>query len=510
MNKRIKRIIAITLAVSAFSAIAPAKYFNLTTNEVYASTYLLNDLRVNEGSSSDALQLYDSSNCDKEDKVNFTSSKSTYYVETNSNGVNVRANPQSGYYTKVMRGSSGNYDSGDRIHIANGDSMTINVYIYDKTTDKKVDSYSVHVKQTSNSSSSSSHYYDDDDDYDDDDAYLEDIKLSDGDISFSSTKSTYTVNVGDSVDEIRVRAIPEDDDSTVKVNGNTVYEDDDYKEMVSLNRGKNEITIRVKNTENRLQTYTLYVYRGGSSSSSNSSNEIDNYQDEIYLDELILDNNAGVVNMNFRPKVTTYNVNVSATCDSIILRATPEDEDNIIKINGEKVNTKGAKRVNLNQGKNVIEVRVDNTNDYEKDDDDYKNRIYTLNVYRGASAQNTTNSNDNESTNESTNATSLKPNQWVFVNGGWQYNDYSGQPLKNQWYYDSQYGKWFYLEQNGVMHTGWLQLGPSWYYFNSNGSMATGWIKVDEKYYHLNTNGVKDQNTIIDGYQLGSDGAWIR
>ena len=63
--------------------------------------------------------------------------------------------------------------------------MTLNVYIYDKTTDKKVDSYSVHVKQTSNSSSSSSHYYDDDDDYDDDDAYLEDIKLSDGDISFS-------------------------------------------------------------------------------------------------------------------------------------------------------------------------------------------------------------------------------------------------------------------------------------------------------------------------------------
>lgn len=515
MNKKIKRIIAITLAVSAFSAIAPAKYFNLTNNAVYASTYGISSLTVNDGSSSDALKLYSSSSRNKSDETSFTESKSTYYVETSSNGVNVTFNEDigSGCYAKVKRGSAGSYDSGARIHIANGDTMTLNVYVYDRITDKQVSSYSINVKQTSSKSSSSSyHTYYDDADYDSDDAYLDDIKLSDGDISFSKTKSTYTVNVGSSVDEIKIRAIPEDEDDTVKVNGNSVYEDEDYKETVALNQGKNEITIRVKNDENRLQTYTLYVYRGVSSSSSSAVNEDDNYQDDIYLDDLIIDNNAGIVNNNFRPKVTAYNMNVSSSCDSIIIKATPEDEDNVIRIDGEKVNSKNARRVNLKEGKNVIGVKVDNTNDYETDEDDYKSRIYTINVYRGTSSSTSTTNTQNNTTNATNtivNNSSTKTNQLVSVNGRWQYNEYSGQPLKNQWHYDNQYGKWYFLDSEGYAKTGWAQMGPVWYYFNSDSSMVTGWIQYNGKYYYLDTNGVMQSNTKVGLYELGSDGAWI-
>lgn len=514
MNKRIKRIIATTLAISAFSAVAPTQYFQFMTNKVYASTYGISSLQVNDGSSSDSLQLYKSSDYDKEDKTNFSTGESNYYVKTSSNGVNVTFSEDSGYYAKVKRGSSGAYDSGERIHIADGDRMTLNVYVYDKSTDKQVSRYSISVKQTSDDSSSSSHHYYNDDDYDDDDVYLDDIRLSEGDISFSSTKSTYNVNVGSSVNEIRVTAKPDDEDDTVKINGDTVDDNDDYRKTVALSKGKNEITIRVKDDDNKLRTYTLYVYRGGTSdtTSSTTAGEDDNYQDNIYLDDLIFDNNAGHVNINFRPKVTTYNVNVNSTCDSIILKATPEDEDNIVKINGERVNSKYARRVDLKEGKNVINIKIDNSDDYESDDDDYMNRIYTLNVYRGAaSTTNTTNAaTTNSNSNNTTNTTTIKPNQWSNASGRWQYNDYAGQPVKNQWNYDSNYGKWYYLDKDGFMQTGWLQLGPTWYYFYSDGSMATGWNEIYGKYYHFNTNGAMEQNTTVGGYQLGSDGAWIR
>lgn len=498
MNKRIKRVIAATIAISAFSAVAPAKYFDLVATKAYASTYGISSLQVNDGSGSNSLQLYSSSSCDSDEEISFSTSRSTYYTETSSNGVNVEFDTDSGYYAKVKRGSSGAYDSGQRIHVADGDTMTLHVYVYDNSTDKQVSSYTIYVKQTSSksSSSNSSNY----DDYQNDDVYLDDIKLSDGDISFSSTKDTYTVNVASSVDQIRVTATPEnEDEDTVRINGDTVDNSDDYRKTISLSNGRNEITIRVKDSDNRSRTYTLYVYRGGSTTSSTTSE--DNYQDDIYLNDLIFDNNSGEVNINFNPKVTNYNVNVSSACDSVIIKATPEDEDNKVSINGDNVNSKYAKRVNLNDGKNVINVKVDNSNDYSKDDNDYKNRVYTLNVYRGETSSTSTNNSNTDTS---------KTNQWVMTNGGWQYNDYLGHPLKNQWYYDNGYGKWFFLDSEGYMKTGWTQLGPSWYYFNGDGSMVTGWIIYNGRYYYLDPNGVMQHDAVINGYRLGSDGAWAQ
>ncbi len=515
MNKKIRRIIAITLVVSAFSTIAPVKYLKLVTTEVYAATttaYGISNLEVNEGSGSNNLQLYNSSNCNATDKISFTNSNSKYYVETNSNGVNITVNEQIGYYTKVKRGSSGDYNPGDRIHIANGDTMTLNVYVYDKVTDNKVNSYSVSVKQTTKSSSSTDYSYSSNNDDDDDNVYLDNIKLSEGDISFSSTKSTYTVNVGSSVDQIRVTALPEDEDDTVKINGTTVDDNDDYRKTVALTNGKNEINIRVRDEDNKLRTYTLYVYRGGSvdsTTSTTSANQEDNYQDDIFLDDLVFYNNIGEVNINFRPKVTTYNVNVSSATDSITLKATPEGDDNIVRVNDEKVNSKHSRGVDLKEGKNVIQVKVDNTNDYEKDDDEYKNRIYTLNVYRGAASTGTTTTTSGSATNTQNNTPTIKANQWVSVSGKWQYNGQDGIPLKNQWHFDNNYAKWYYFDGNGFMHTGWLALSSGWYYLNANGSMATGWIEDGGKYYHLNSNGAMDRDTIIDKYVLGSNGAWI-
>ncbi len=50
----------------------------------------------------------------------------------------------------------------------------------------------------------------------------------------------------------------------------------------------------------------------------------------------------------------------------------------------------------------------------------------------------------------------------------------------------------------------------SWNYYKLDGTKVTGWLKdVDGKYYYLDDNGVMLTNKWIDNYYVGVDGAWI-
>lgn len=40
--------------------------------------------------------------------------------------------------------------------------------------------------------------------------------------------------------------------------------------------------------------------------------------------------------------------------------------------------------------------------------------------------------------------------------------------------------------------------------------MATGWLNDRGTWYYLHSNGAMAANTTINGYKLGSNGAWIR
>jgi hypothetical protein len=138
---------------------------------------------------------------------------------------------------------------------------------------------------------------------------------------------------------------------------------------------------------------------------------------------------------------------------------------------------------------------------------------------------------------------------WVKdYSGKWYYyNPSNGAPAKgwtsisNKWYYFDSNGamvtgwiklnnKWYYLQSNGAMQTGWAQIGGKWYYFGSGGDMKTGWVKSGQYWYYMDTSGAMKtgwiqsggkwyylysdghmaSNTTIDGYKLGSDGAWIQ
>lgn len=416
MQKNAKRIIGAALAINALSAIIPASSSNLMMTEVQAaSEYGITNLKLCKTSGSKTITLYEDS--DYEDSVKFKKSRTKYYAKTDSSSVNVRVTEEDGYETKIFKTSSSSADAFDpeeKISIKSG-TTTLYVRTYkdgefdeDNVKDNVVKEYKVYVKKVSSLDED-----DDDDDYDD--IYLDDLTLTckddDIDFDFEEDKSTYDIEVKNSVTYVKVCAEPEDEDYSVRINGSTVDEDDDWEKKVNLEEGKNTITVKIKYDGDE-RVYTLNITRKASSSSSNTDN--------------------------------------------------------------------------------------DNSN-------------------------NTTDSNNGTST--------VKANQWVTVNGKWQYNDASGNPIKNTWFYDRGYGQtyyldaqgnmvtgwlykdsqWYYLDNSGAKRTGWQLVGGEWYYLDSAGVMKTGWLKdLDGKWYYLKESGKMARNETINGYKLGSNGAWIK
>lgn len=484
MNKKIKRIIALALTVSAFCTISPTT--NLMSVKAYAATSdsQLNSIYLSDGN------------------IDFSSSTYSYTVRVGSSvdDIRITARPRNSSSTVEIDGtdvdSSDSYR--DTVSLDRG-SNTIKIKVTDD--DDYTRTYTLNVYRGTSSSSY-------------DDVYLRSLYLSDGNIDFDKDDTSYYVNVNSSVDEIKITAKPDDSDDTVRIDGSTVDDDDDYKKTVSLDRGSNKIEIEVEDDDSSdSRTYTLNINRGYSSGTTNDK----------YLDELSINDS----NISLEDNKTAYNVTTKDSVDEIEVKAIVTDSNDYdALINGSKVDRYNdyLKKVSLNKGKNEIKIQV-------KDVYGTLLRTYTLNVTRGTE--------------------SIKANQWVEVNGQLQYNDNSGNPMKNSlfvdrnasktyylnsngnkatgwqyvnynWYlFDStgvmltgwQYtgGAWYYLDASGIMKTGWFKdYNGAWYYLNSNGTMNTGWVIDGGKYYHLSNNGAMDHDTTIGLYKLGSNGAWIR
>lgn len=116
--------------------------------------------------------------------------------------------------------------------------------------------------------------------------------------------------------------------------------------------------------------------------------------------------------------------------------------------------------------------------------------------------------------------------EWYKEKGEWYYYGTGGK-LSTGWVYDGNV--WYYMDKNGVMQTGWvslngtwyymyangamasstwLQLGREWYYVTTSGNMVTGWNQINGIWYYMYSNGVMAHDTVIDGYELNSSGAW--
>lgn len=486
MNKRIKRIIALALTISAFSTFSSVLSRNntgLTIKSAYAASYKpssgeLSSLKV-KSTNGDTLDLKDGYNGDE---VKLSEDKE-YYVKLTDDSDGIKIDAEVKGSDRIIRiflsddTDAEAYKVGDKLPLGKGNTA-VYVRTYESLSDfrnakdKQKDvtqceeEYVINVKKTTGSS------YDDDSQ---DPIYLSKLELNKGDITFTKQRTSYDVKVSSSVDSIKITAKPEDSSDRVRIDGSLVDDSDDYKKTVSLKNGKNEIKVKVTDSKDNQRTYTLNITRGSSSAAE---------QDDVFLSNL--ETNEG--DIDFSQDETSYKLDVDNDVDSIKITAEPEDEEYLVTINGKEL-TSGddyEKEISLAEGKNTIKVVVeDEVND--------KKRTYTLTVNREESekAEEVESSNENteskeESENESANTNGIG---WFKTDNGWQYKDESGKVLKSQWLYDKEQGVYCYLKEDGYRATGWLQDDGKWYLLDSKGVMLTGWQYTGGKWYYLNSDG---------------------
>lgn len=221
--------------------------------------------------------------------------------------------------------------------------------------------------------------------------------------------------------------------------------------------------------------------------------------DDVGLETLTLD--SGKVPIKFDRNTNAYNISVSEDQDDVEIKARPESSKYDVEIQGYSVDEDDyyKKDLHLAYGANVIKIYVTGP--------EYRIRIYTLNITRGK-VTNKSSSTSMSASTQNNSSSQVKSNKWNQTNGIWQYYDSTGNPLKNTWFYDKNYGKKYYLKNDGSMATNWLSLNGSWYYLGQDGGMKTGWQYVNGKYYYMQSDGTMAKNTQINGYELGNDGAW--
>ncbi len=496
MNKKIKRIIALTLTISAFSiisAMTPGSSLDMITKSVYASSYTpsngeLKSLTV-KSISGDTIDLRDGYNGST---VKLNDDKNYYTKLTDdSDGIKINANVKGeDYIVRIFTSDKGNatgIEPGEEILLGKGNT-TLYVRTYEslaeyrKAKDSKGDvticeeEYTINVKKTTEST---------DEDDTQDSIYLDNIELSKGDITFLKQRTSYDIEVASSVSEIKITAPPEDEDDRVRIDGSLVEADDNYKKTISLDDGENEIKIKVTDDKDNQRTYTLNVTRGSSSS---------NDQDDVYLNDLTISEG----NLDFSDEDSSYDVDIDDSISKVTIGAKPEDEEYLVTIDGEEVNSGDdyEKKISLSKGKNTVKVVVeDEVND--------KKRTYNLTINRGSAETN----KDTDATDTSTD----KKAGWIKTDAGWIYNNEDGTTVKSSWVLDKTTNKWYLLDGKGFRLSGWQYTDSKWYMLDiTSGEMKTGWYKEENKTQNdKNNTNTTDTNTVKfeNWYYLNNDGA---
>lgn len=288
MNRNIKRIIVLVLVFGAFSAIAPVTSLNLLVTKAYATDdnteHTLDSLKLLTSSGSN-IKLYSDDSYHNDDKVDSDEVKENkkYYAKTSSRTISLDTNGPSQKYIKVFKGTSkstkGKSITSD-ISLSSGtNNLVIRVYNakpdsdvkYDDDTDV-VSEYTLRVKYTGEDSKTTE---DSSDNYDD--IYLDKLSVDSESISLSKSKVEYTYSVSNNIDKVKIKAVPEDDNYTVRVNGSKVDEDESYKATVSLSTGVNEITVKVEDEDNNdKRVYKLKITRGNATDNTKTNSIVAN------------------------------------------------------------------------------------------------------------------------------------------------------------------------------------------------------------------------------------------
>lgn len=180
-------------------------------------------------------------------------------------------------------------------------------------------------------------------------AKLSALSVSSGTLSpsFKSSTKSYKVTVAANVSSIKVNATAASGSSFVSGYGSRT---------VKLNYGSNSIKVKVKNSANKVTTYTINVTRTDNRSSTSTLSN--------------LKVSVGTLSPAFSSNVTTYNVDVGNETTSIKIDATLTDSKSSF------VSGYGPGSYSLKEGLNNINIKVKS----QRGDIN----VYTINVNRGS------------------------------------------------------------------------------------------------------------------------------
>jgi glucan-binding YG repeat protein len=320
-----------------------------------------------------------------------------------------------------------------------------------------------------------------------DDIYLDNLTISEGTLDFLKDESAYNVDLDQSVNAVTIGAVPEDEGYLVTINGNQVKSDNDYEKKVSLDNGKNVINVTVQDEVNdKKRTYTLTINRGQANSSQNTSDTSNTTSTSSttgamdtsdkksqwvqtadgwrYYDE----NGKMLKNEWFYDK----DQKVYCYLDKDGLRVTGWFKD---KDKWYLLDEKGAMLTGWQySGSKWYLLGIDGAMiaGWYKED---------------ATAQNSTNTDSNTSTSAETNTTTSNSNNASTQTEKWYYLNADGT-MKTGWLLDN--GKWYFFNSDGTMQKGWLIDYNSKYYLTEDGTMATGTKTINGKVYRFTDGGV--------------------
>ncbi|MDO5516442.1 MAG: cadherin-like beta sandwich domain-containing protein [Clostridium sp.] len=482
LNKKLKTLVALTLVMGTVAGGSFISGNNIFVSPAYASSDdadELSDIYL-EDSDGDSIDLY--SDSDYEDEIDDFDVGDTYYAESDTKKINIDIDGADEEYVRIFFDDEV-YEAGDTIKLSSGKN-TIKIRVYEDEYDEDEDY-----------SSSDYNQYTIKVDYDDDDDESQDYTFedSDGNSIDLYTDSDYDDELDDDI-EYGETYYAESDTKKVSFSFDDI--DDDYVriflgsklyepgEDIKLSSGNNTLKIRVYDDEydededyssSDYEQYTIKV-------AYDSDEETTVDENNSKLSSLSLSDG----NIIFNKDSLYYNVNVGSDVNSIDVQAIPEHSDSVVKINGTQVSESSSykRNISLNDGSNNVQISVSNGDD-----------ITTYNIYVGKAAPELQNNNQ------------IKEG-WNKIDGIWYYADSSLNKMTGWQKIDNA---WYYMNNSGEMQIGWKFINSKWYYLEQSGAMKTGWLlDTDGKWYYLNSSGDMALNTTVNGYKLGSDGAWIK
>ncbi len=229
MNKQIKRIIAVGLAVSAISVLGPTKYFDFAVTKAYASD--------DSGTKLEKISLGTGS-------IDFKPSQTDYTLQLDSDvdELRISAEPKDDEATVTINGSevTESDDYNKVIELDKGEN-TVTITVKKKSLKR---TYTITVMRGQEKQ-----------------IYLDSLSLSAGSINFSQDQTEYNVDVPNDTSDISIKAIPHDTDYDEEIDGVTATDDDNYKRTVNLSYGNNDVAIRIRDDDDHEKIYTLHINR---------------------------------------------------------------------------------------------------------------------------------------------------------------------------------------------------------------------------------------------------------